>query len=512
MKIGYIVNGSHPLLETIRVSEIKSSLAPLSKHIHIPVVQVYKKVLIVGMEEAMLYDPTIPLYDSTFSQQISYCFSESEGKESYDIAINKYLTHCVENVIKDYSFITVSDLSIIKWTSQVFKHETSIGVYIVNSDKEIYYFNKSFMSYFGKDTHLNIPSSTHIIQWKDSFSALLRCKRVFFEQAQIENLLSSYCDVNKFFAAYCMEWSKSIWIYEGKALDVWERAYRVENFLSTLKVKIDVPLLEELSEDNSVCKAVLDNIDSGYVVQHYKGTDKTTGRIFPTGDGFSLQTFPHEMRNLIVAEEDCLLVEFDYQHFEYSLLSQMIGFHLSEDPHKELANLLFKDESKRAIAKTINYGLLYGRSLNTLITELINEHKVQYTKEELITLLKPISEPVEKLSLELQKKFDANGYIVNYYGRDIVPTKRFACVNNYISSTATDYIILKITKIIEYLKQYSPINKIVLQNHDSILLNLSVKDIENTDIALDILNILESEEDSLKTRVDIKYGYNWAFS
>lgn len=496
MKVGYIINGTHPLLETIEFKDIK----PLSN----------RKILIVGMAEAISYDPTIPLYDSNFKEDIGYCFSHLEGKENYDITLNGFVTYCVEQYIKDYKFHFISELSSIKWTKEVFKYETPIGLYIVNSNKEIYYYNKSFMAYFDKSIKLEMPIDTIVWQWEDTFSALLKSNNCYVEQTQFKNTLTSYCDISKFFAAACIEWKKELPICKT-SYDTWVRAYKIENYLSTLKVRMNVPLLEELSETNSICKAVLDHVENSCVTQHYKGTDKTTGRIFPSGDGYSLQTFPHEMRTLVVADEGCYLVEFDYQHFEYSLLGQIIGFNLPGDPHLELAKLLFKDESKRPIAKTINYGLLYGKSLNTMITELINEHKVPYTREELIKLLEPITKPIEELNQKLQKELEERGFITNRFGREVFPSKKFACVNNYIQATAADYIIIKIEKIKNYLEGKYP-NKIVLQNHDSILINLSIKDIEKTDIALDILTILESEENSLVTKVDLKYGTSWAFT
>lgn len=499
MKVGCIVNGVHPLLQTIASSEIASKIA------------LNQKVLIIGMDEAIAFDPTITLFDTNFSQKVGYCFSPQEGKENYQLTLDAFVTHCVESVIKDYTFHFISDTATIKWTDQVFKFETPIGVYIANESKEIYYLNKQFMGYFNKELDLETPKGTLVWQWEDTFSALLQSTLQLQDHQQLYNILSPYCDINKYFVAFCMEWMK-VTPKESDSFELWKRAYKVENHLSTLKVRLNVPLLEELSENNSILQAVLDRVEGSCVVQHYKGTDKTTGRIFPRGDGFSLQTFPHELRNLVVADEHCLLVEFDYQHFEYSLLAQIIGLKIAGDPHKELAKLLFNDESKRPIAKTINYGLLYGRSLNTLVIELINEYKVPYTKEELYELLKPISEPVEQLSLKLQKYFDEHGFIKNHFNREVTPTKRFACVNNYISSTATDYMIIKIEKLMSYLESAGFPNRIVLQNHDSILINLSIKDIENTDIALDILNILEGEEKGLTTKVDLKHGINWAFT
>ena len=52
-------------------------------------------------------------------------------------------------------------------------------------------------------------------------------------------------------------------------------------------------------------------------------------------------------------------------------------------------------------------------------------------------------------------------------------------------------------------------NKIILQNHDSILLQLSEKDIEGSNILETILEIMTRPIGGLKGRIEYKYGANW---
>jgi DNA polymerase I-like protein with 3'-5' exonuclease and polymerase domains len=116
---------------------------------------------------------------------------------------------------------------------------------------------------------------------------------------------------------------------------------------------------------------------------------------------------------------------------------------------------------------------------------------------------------ITNFNVTLRKEFKQNGYILNYFKRRIYPEKNYALVNNYIQSTAADIIIRKILKIRELLTKYNPLNSIVLQNHDSVLLNFCKYDIENTDIVLKIKEILEESENGLFNKVSLKYGTNW---
>lgn len=493
MEVGQIINGTHPLLKTIDYKQFKE--AP------------NKKTLIVGASFAYNCDPTIPLYDK--DHLVSYCFSLEEGSEAYERSINDFVANCVNDLIKDYRFEFISDITEIILGDINFLYDTNVGTAIATDNKVVYYFNKQFMNYFDNPTALDFKGK-QVLKWDDNFSALLKSNNLNIESKQLYNLLTPYCEIDKYFSALCLEWSYEL--SRPHNLELWERAFDVENYLSTLKIKIDTKFLEEQIEEHSALSSLKELVSDGYMVQHYKGTNKTTGRIFPYGDNFSIQTLPAELKNLVIAEPECLLVEFDYDFFEYSILCQIIGIPVNGDPHKELAIKLFGDAAKRPLAKIVNYGLFYGKNINSIIKELREEQKVSYSEEELILVLSPLTAPIKILSDKLQKEFDENGFIYNYFGRQIFPQKKYACLNNYIQSTAADFLIIKIQKLRELLSQYTLLERIVLQNHDSIVFNLSTKVIEETNIADDILNILESEENSLKAKTDIQYGTTWSCS
>ena len=171
---------------------------------------------------------------------------------------------------------------------------------------------------------------------------------------------------------------------------------------------------------------------------------------------------------------------------------------------------MFNDESYRDVAKRINYSILYGQSISNSIKSLkgefpnfnLNEEKLQEQLEEFV-------KPFEETKMALELEFKNSNKIINYFGRNIYPEKEWAYLNNFIQSTAADFLITKIDKLKKYLQQYPSINRILLQKHDSILFNLSISLINNTEIVEDIIKILEEPEKQLIAKTSLKFGKNW---
>ena len=508
MKLGYIVHQNNPLLERIDPSEIDSFVNK-------------KPILIVGVEAALSYYPQLSLSSNIIDEdkQIYYIYSPEESEES-EQQLNQFLLEQFKQLTKSYRIISINNLSQIKLNqNEIFVYENN-SIITITTGSLIYFINKEIYNFFNSTSintvyivsHLkSINKHSEIISWSciDYFQAYLKTTCSYKPIESIKISFKPYIDVETYMGVICLKWLEEIKPQksESNELSLWNRAYDIENYLSSLKIKINEEKLKSLTEDNPIVQSIYENIQGGYVYQKYNGTDKITGRMYVKDSNFSLQTLSKKLRDLIIAEKDCVLIEFDYDYFEYFLLSQICNLNLEGDPHLEMSKMVFKDELHRNQGKGINYGLLYGQSIDNIIKGLMDEGIE--VNEELKNTLYEIIKPLEKFKAKLLKELIKQGYIYNYFSRKIYVEKDYACLNNYIQSTATDLFIIKLQKLRVLLKKYPNINRIVLQNHDSVLLNLNIETIEESSIVDDIIKLLEEKENKLYGKVSFKYGYDW---
>lgn len=303
----------------------------------------------------------------------------------------------------------------------------------------------------------------------------------------------------------------------------------VEKYLSSIEIKnIDFEAAFDMNFPQK----------GKYIKYTYNGSDSTTGRIYTSTESNtqSLQTLPKTKRHILKAEPNCFLIEVDYKTFEFNLLFQLAGLSIDEnkDPHFDLIQHIFSDrqvskkdlESYRNLGKKINYAFIYGMNIETLVDSIIEE---DFNQEidieegnlvfELRDLLKrkilstEVFEVANTVTDILKPQYNLHtGLILNYFNRYIHVQKPHALLNNYIQSIAADFICFKIRMIIELLKSKKvnlSRNKILLQNHDSVLIQLESKIIESSDIVEDILNIMECSINQLKGFVKFNFGKHW---
>lgn len=118
--------------------------------------------------------------------------------------------------------------------------------------------------------------------------------------------------------------------------------------------------------------------ENGFVHPHFGSAKAATGRLNSWDP--NMQNWPGEVREIIVPDnEDCVLMSRDWSGIEWRIAMTLSGdkagldaLAAGRDPHKDAYALAFlKDyndvtQSERFEAKTINYGLLYGRSNESL--------------------------------------------------------------------------------------------------------------------------------------------------
>jgi len=290
---------------------------------------------------------------------------------------------------------------------------------------------------------------------------------------------------------------------DGKYNDPHMNILLVEKMLSAVEFNdIDLAKVEELGLKFDSLPARFD----------YHGFYTTTGRIYCTSENYtSLQNLSKDKLCILNAEQGSNLIEFDYKTFEYDILCQIIGYPMTEDPHSEIYDRLVGLElpNKRDVGKKINYAFLYGMNELRMADMLINEFKIGEDgfRDSFVEKLRS-----EKI-FNLVKDFDAElksdlhyGVIDNYFGRNIHCKKEYAVLSNYISSTAADLVYYKMLNIADMMVHRK--DKILLEKHDSILIQLSDESVESG-LFERIHAYLQEPVNGIKGRIGYNYGKNW---
>ncbi len=257
-------------------------------------------------------------------------------------------------------------------------------------------------------------------------------------------------------------------------------------------------------------------------------TGTATGRL--SSKNPNLQNIPvrselgREIREAFIAKENYSLISLDYSQMELRLLAHfskdealMEAFLENKDIHLETAIKIFgqkEAKEKRNIAKSINFGLLYGmgsRKLAETIGVTPKEAKkyiesyfqsfptVQSYLESIIDFSK--KEGFVKTLLGRKRYFnysEANAFIKASYERE--------AVNTVFQGSVADLIKLSMNKLYKEMKNSE--NKMLLQIHDELIFEVKNSEIENfTVFAKDIMENIYKLNIPLKCSVNI--GKNW---
>jgi len=294
-----------------------------------------------------------------------------------------------------------------------------------------------------------------------------------------------------------------------------------EKVLNSLKnVHPIIPLLLEYRK--------LDKLLSTYVIplKEYAKKDKNhkiytnflqtgtaTGRL--SSKNPNLQNIPTStdinIRNAFIAENK--FVSLDYSQIELRLLA-----HFSED--ENLINAFLNDEdihqktadiigTSRSVAKSINFGLIYGMGPKKL-SETINVSTKEAKKfiEKYFASFPTVKNFIEKTKLEARNR----GYVetllkrrrffdfTSANARTIANFEREA-VNTIFQGSAADII----KKAMLEIKQNFPKSKMLLQIHDELIF-----EIDNENEAIQYKNIMENVfKLKVPLKVGISFGKRW---
>jgi len=306
------------------------------------------------------------------------------------------------------------------------------------------------------------------------------------------------------------------------------------------KLKNEHPVIEQIIKYREASKLL-----STYIIPMPDLADKegrihttftqnvtSTGRL--SSKDPNLQNIPvrteegKRIRTGFIAPEGRTLVSADYSQFELRLAAVLAGdknliddFNNGVDIHTKTASEAFnipitevKKEQRRA-AKAINFGIIYGMSVNGLAEATkMSYYDAKNFMDNYYKLRSPIMDFMKK-TLEQAR---TQGFVETYFGRrrptPDVKSSNFiirqgaerAAQNMPIQGTEADLMKRAMIKINQKLPENA---NLIMQVHDSLIVECDEKDAEK------IGEILKAEMESIapelpvKLAVDVTTGKNW---
>jgi DNA polymerase-1 len=277
------------------------------------------------------------------------------------------------------------------------------------------------------------------------------------------------------------------------------------------------------------------NPRTGRIHTSFNQIATATGRLSSSEP--NLQNIPvrgewgRRIREVFVAEEGNILLSADYSQVELRILAHLShdqglldAFRNDLDIHARTASELFGiptnkvTHDMRRIAKTVNFGVIYGISPFGLSEALsIPREAARKYIEQYFDRHPGVKGYIEE-TLEGAKQ---KGYVTTLFGRRrAIPElksqnpntrqqgERFA-INSPIQGTAADIIKIAMINIWKRFNDRGLRARIILQVHDELLFELPKEELEA------VTDIVKKEmegamELSVPIKVDIGYGSNWA--
>lgn len=280
---------------------------------------------------------------------------------------------------------------------------------------------------------------------------------------------------------------------------------------------------------------LLINQRTGRLHTSFNQTVTATGRLSSSEP--NLQNIPvrgewgQRIRKAFIAEPGNLLVSADYSQVELRILAHLSGdrglidaFSTGIDVHTRTASELYGvsldkvTPEMRRIAKTVNFGVIYGISAFGLSEALnIDRRDAEKYIRQYFERHPGVKEYITNILAEAKEK----GYVTTLFGRkrpvpelnshnkNIQQQGERLAVNSPIQGTAADIIKIAMINVRKKLHNEKLNAWMILQVHDELLFEVPESELA---AVLDIVreNMENAVTLSVPLRVDIGYGKNWA--
>ena len=316
----------------------------------------------------------------------------------------------------------------------------------------------------------------------------------------------------------------------------------------------DMEVLNELKDQHPICALIIEyrnlaklkgtyidgllkviNPSTGRVHTSYNQTVTATGRLSSSNP--NLQNIPVrtedglKIRRLFIAGPDKVLVSADYSQIDLRVLAHysqdktlVDAFKKGEDIHSRTASEIFHvhptfvSGEMRRIAKTVNFGIIYGMSPYGLAKELgIARSKAKEFIDRYFEMYPGVKEYMEWAVKEATQR----GFVTTILGRrrfipeiksrvkHIREFARRTAINTPIQGSAADIIKLAMIQVHAFIKERGLQADLILQVHDELILEVREEDVDP--IVSNVKDIMEHVIDlRIPLAVNIATGKNWA--
>lgn len=248
----------------------------------------------------------------------------------------------------------------------------------------------------------------------------------------------------------------------------------------------------------------------------------------------NIQQVPRDpkLKGLFIASPGMSLVEADFSAIEMRLLAVLSGdkvmlkiFKKGLDPHKQTAQAIFQKKEisgeERQIAKTLNYGTIYGGGANMVLSQLTNLSEEE--AREFLYRFYSTYPGLKGWQLEVSegapvKRIDGDAYKISRSAlgriRYTDPDHRNALINTPVQATGADLQKIALGRLYKELAmpRYSEF-KLVNAVHDSIL--LEVPDKRTGEASKLLQGVMEQAGNEILQVIpcltDVKVGKDWSF-
>ena len=276
------------------------------------------------------------------------------------------------------------------------------------------------------------------------------------------------------------------------------------------------------------------NSRTGRVHTSFNQTKTSTGRLSSTDP--NLQNIPvrgdlgKEIRMAFIAPAGTFLMSADYSQIDLRALAHLSqdptlleAFRHDEDIHTATASRLFNvppllvTPDMRRVAKTVNFGVIYGMSEYGLeqATELSREEAAQF-----ITAYFEKYPGVKKYLEDTKQQARAKGYVQTLLGRrrsipeinstnwQVKQAAERMAINMPVQGTSADIIKVAMVNLYREMQQCRLKSKMLLQVHDELLFEVPEDEMkEMNELVPQIMST--AIELSIPVKVESKVGRNW---
>ncbi len=278
---------------------------------------------------------------------------------------------------------------------------------------------------------------------------------------------------------------------------------------------------------------------TGKIHAGFHQTVTATGRLSSSDP--NLQNIPirtergQKIRRAFIASPGCELISADYSQIELRILAHMSGdkdlvasFLRDEDVHRRTASEIYdiKPEAvtneQRGVAKAINFGLMYGKTVFGLAEELgISRGEAKEMITKYFERYSGVKQFLDRLILEAKEKGETATLLGRRRELKEIDSRnpmmrgnaeRMA-MNTPIQGTAADLMKLAMIKIDEELTRAKLKSKMIIQVHDEVVIDAPKGEVERAKKI--VVDAMENAFDgvvkfSVPLKVNVESGANWA--